>query len=118
MFFGKYKTHYSLNFFAICGWINLIGFTTSVFGQFLMELFEKNESLDVIIPSILSINWFFVFYAIITFGIFMLENFYEVRINNAKFLNNPIIDIARIIGTILGITPFIFLFIAFLFLKF
>ena len=118
MFFEKYKTHYSLNFFATCGLINLIGFTTSVLWQFLLVLFEKNESMDAIIPSLLSINWFFVFYATITFFIFMLENFYEIKISNTKFLNNVIIDFMRIIGTLLAILPFGCLFAAFLFLKF
>ncbi|MBR1907847.1 hypothetical protein IJ818_02820 [bacterium] len=118
MFFEKYKSHYSLNFFAICGWINLIGFTTSVLWQFLMELFEKNQSSDAIITAIFSLNWFFVFYATVTFFVFMLENFYEIKITNTKFLNNVITDILRIIGTILALIPFIFLFTAFLFLKF
>lgn len=118
MFFEKYKTHYSLNFFAVCGWINLIGFTTSVLWHFIMVLFEKAETMDSIIPSILSINWFFVFYATMTFFIFMIENFYEIKISNTKFLDNGIIDFLRIIGILLAILPFLCLFAAFLFLKF
>ena len=118
MFFKKYKNHYSLNFFVACGWINLLGFTTSYLGQLIAELFERNDSLDAIVPSLISINWFFVIYATITFFIFMIENFYEVRITNTKFLNNIFMDILRILGTILASIPFLFLFAAFLFLKF
>ena len=118
MFFKKYKNHYSLNFFATCGWINLLGFSTSYLGQLVQVLFQKNESLDAIIPAIISINWFFVIYSVITFFIFMLENFYEVRINDTKFLNNSFIDFLRIIGTFLASIPFAFLFVAFLLIKF
>lgn len=118
MFFKKYKNHYSLNFFATCGWINLLGFLTSYLGQLVQVLFQKNESLDAIIPAIISINWFFVIYSVITFFIFMLENFYEVRINDTKFLNNGFIDFLRILGTFLASLPFAFLFVAFLFIKF
>lgn len=118
MFFEKYKSHYSLNFFAACGWINLISFGTSVLWQFLLELFDKNESLDAIIPSVLSLNWFFVFYATVTFAIFMLENFYEYKITNARFLNNGLIDFIRIIGSLLAAVPFFILIAAFLLLKF
>ena len=118
MFFERYKSHYSLNFFAICGWFNLFGFTTSVLWQFLMELFDKNEFLDAIIPSLLSLNWFFVFYATATFLIFMFENFYELKITNEKFLKNVWINILRIIGFIFAAIPFFILFAAFLLLKF
>lgn len=118
MFFEKYKSHYSLNFFAICGWFNLFNFTTAVLWQFLLELFDKNEFLDSIIPSVLGLNWFFVFYAVATFFIFMCENFYEIRISNKKFLNNVLIDILRIIGFIFAAIPFLVLFAAFLLLKF
>ena len=118
MFFEKYKSHYSLNFFAACGWINFIGFTTSVLWQFLLELFEKNETMDAIVPAVMSLNWFFVFYAIVTFVIFMLENFYEYKITNAKFLNNGLIDFLRIIGLLMAAIPFFILIAAFLFLKF
>lgn len=118
MFFKKYKNHYSLNFFAACGWINLLGFATSYLGQFIAEIFDKNESLDAIVPSIISINWFFVIYATATFFIFMIENFYEIKINNAKFLNNTFYDVLRVLGTLLASIPFFLLFTAFLFLKF
>lgn len=118
MFFKKYKSHYSLNFYAICGWINLFGFLTSYAGQMISELLNKNESMDSIIPSIISMNWFFVVYVTITFFIFMLENFYDIKISNTKFLNNILIDIGRIIGTLLATVPFLFLFATFLFLKF
>ena len=118
MFFGKYKSHYSLNFFAFCGWVNLIIFSTSLLWQFLTELFDKNEFLDVVIPSVLGLNWFFAFYATATFFIFMFENFYELKITNENFLNNILIDIFRIIGFVIAVIPFMILFAAFLLLKF
>ena len=114
MFFEKYKSHYSLNFFAACGWINLIEFLSFVIPSFFIE----SDSIDAIIPSIISLNWFFVVYATITFFIFMLETFYEFKITSSSILNNKTINTLRILGTILATLPFLALFTAFLFLKY
>lgn len=114
MFFSKYKSNYSLNFFAICGWINFIGVLTFA----LQFLIDSNDYQDAIMTSIFSLNWFFAVYAMVTFVIFMLEKFYEQKITNTNFLNNKLYNVLRIFGCIFATIPFCLLFLAFIFIKF
>lgn len=117
MFFKKYKSHYSLNFYSACGWISFLGIVIAYLNYLGSLLFQKENTMDILVPLIITFIWFFVFYITITFFIFMVETFYEIKINNQRFLNNIFIDIMRIIGTVFASIPILFLIIAFIFLK-
>lgn len=114
MFFDKYKSSYSLNFFAVCGWINFIGCLSFAYDY----IFSAKDTQDFILTSAFSLSWFFAVYITVTFLIFILERFYEQKITNHKILNDKNIHMLRILGFIFAAIPFCMLFLAFIFLKF
>ncbi len=109
MILEKYKSWYSFNFLAICGWIILLLFGIFVFPEIFVVYIQGNTQHAFAIGiSLAGIVLFVIICLILAFFIRILELVFSIQINNIKFLENKVIDIIQKSGIICILSAVLF----------
>lgn len=105
---AKFRSRYSFNFLAVVGLLSFLYFSF-IYAQlcydFFIEHYNGGGEILVLMTFILFVVS--VIACIISIWLYIVEQIFNIRISNEKFLKSKIILFLQIIGVISAFTPLI-----------
>jgi len=106
----KFRNRFSFNFLAVCGWICFILFLTLVFPDiYIVEIMRNTYHTFDECVSFLGLVLLTIICSFISIFMFLIENIFQLKLINSKFVENKKIKYLQIIGIIFIALPVIIL---------